>query len=100
MTTLSIDEIRKLALLARLEITADEAAVLAPQFSHVLEFVEQLRELDTESVEPMTTALDVTNRWAEDEVETSLPRSDALANSPAHDGECFLVPPVLGPTQG
>lgn len=98
MTTLSIDEIRKLALLARLEITEAEAAELAPQFSQILDFVDQLRELDTENVEPMTTALYVTNRWADDIPESGLTREQALANAPAQDGECFLVPPVLGPT--
>lgn len=99
VTSLSIEEIQKLALLARLEITAAEAAQLAPQFSQVLDFVEQLQALDTESIEPMTTALDVTNRWAADQVEPSLPREAALANAPAQDGESFLVPPVLGPTR-
>jgi len=98
--TLSIDDIRKLAYLARLELSEAEAVSLAPQFQQVLAFVEQLNELDTENVEPMTTALDVVNRWTPDVVGESLPREAALANAPASDGECFLVPPVLGSTSG
>ncbi len=94
--TLSIDDIRKLAYLARLDLSEPEAIALAPQFQQVLAFVEQLGELDTDDVEPMTTALDVVNRWSEDVVGESLPREAALANAPASDGECFLVPPVLG----
>lgn len=94
--TLSPADIRKLALLARLDLSDAEASELAPQFQQILTFVEQLSELDTENVEPMTTALDVTNRWAADVVGDSLSRQDALANAPANDGECFLVPPVLG----
>jgi aspartyl-tRNA(Asn)/glutamyl-tRNA(Gln) amidotransferase subunit C len=94
--TLSIDDIRKIAYLARLDLSEPEAIALAPQFQQVLAFVEQLSELDTEDVEPMTTALDVVNRWSEDVVGESLLREAALANAPASDGECFLVPPVLG----
>jgi aspartyl-tRNA(Asn)/glutamyl-tRNA(Gln) amidotransferase subunit C len=96
--TLSIDDILKLAYLARLDLSQSEAVALAPQFQQVLAFVEQLSELDTENVEPMTTALDVVNRWSEDVVVESLSRQSALANAPASDGECFLVPPVLGST--
>lgn len=98
--TLSIDDIRKLAYLARLDLSESEAAALAPQFQQVLAFVEQLSELDTEDVEPMTTALDVVNRWEPDVVGEGLSREAALANAPASDGECFLVPPVLGSAAG
>jgi aspartyl-tRNA(Asn)/glutamyl-tRNA(Gln) amidotransferase subunit C len=98
--TLSIDDIHKLAYLARLELSQSEAVALAPQFEQVLAFVEQLSELDTRDVEPMTTALDVVNRWMPDVVGESLPRQAALANAPASDGECFLVPPVLGSAAG
>lgn len=95
--SLSIDEIRKIAYLARLDLSEEEAASLAPQFQQVLTFVEQLNQLDTSGVEPMTTALDVINRWSDDSIQRSLSRQDALANAPASDGEYFLVPPVLGP---
>jgi aspartyl-tRNA(Asn)/glutamyl-tRNA(Gln) amidotransferase subunit C len=98
--TLSIDEIRKLAFLARLDLSHADAVALAPQFEQVLSFVDQLGELDTRHVEPMTTALDVINRWADDVATTSLGRDAALANSPSNDGECYLVPPVLGAASG
>lgn len=98
--TLSIDDIRKLALLARLDLSHADAVALAPQFEQVLSFVDQLGELDTQHVEPMTTALDVINRWADDVATASLGREAALANSPSNDGECFLVPPVLGAASG
>lgn len=91
------DEVRKLARLARLELSAEEVAHLAPQLEAILVFVQQLEELDTAGVEPMTTALDVVNRWAEDTVGSSLPVEEALSNAPRHDEACFLVPPVLGP---
>ena len=89
-------DVQTLALLARLELSEEEAAHLGPQMDKILGFVEQLSEWDTEEVEPMTTALDVVNRWAVDQVGESLSREAALQNAPKRDEECFLVPPVLG----
>jgi aspartyl-tRNA(Asn)/glutamyl-tRNA(Gln) amidotransferase subunit C len=93
---ISEDDVRKLALLARLELTDEEVAVLGPQLESILGFVEKLSELDTTDVEPMTTALSVENRWREDRTVPGLSTADALRNAPASDDECFLVPPVLG----
>lgn len=93
---LSPDEVRKLALLARLELSDQEVDHLGPQIESILGFVAQLSELDTEGVEPMTTALDVDNRWRADELVAGLKREQALANAPSADEECFRVPPVLG----
>ncbi len=93
---LSEEQIRKLAHLARLDLSADEVRIISPQFQSILDFVEQLRELDTEHVEPMTTALDVINCWQADVPSGGLDRSAALSNAPMEDGEYFLVPPVLG----
>jgi aspartyl-tRNA(Asn)/glutamyl-tRNA(Gln) amidotransferase subunit C len=89
-------EIRDLAHLARLHLSADEVRSIGPQLQRILGFVEQLSALDTGDVEPMTTALDVSNRWVQDMPVASLERVDALRNAPQSDGEFFLVPPVLG----
>lgn len=93
---LSDDDIRKLAKLARLRLSDDEVASIGPQLKSILGFVEQLSELDTEDVEPMTTALDIDNRWRADEIVPSLEPDVAVRTAPATDGEHFLVPPVLG----
>ncbi|MEO1528298.1 MAG: Asp-tRNA(Asn)/Glu-tRNA(Gln) amidotransferase subunit GatC [Planctomycetota bacterium] len=92
---LSSEDVSKLALLARLDLSEEEANQLAPQLESILGFVAKLSELDTEDVEPMTTALDVDNRWREDSLAKSLDREQALANAPSADEECFRVPPVL-----
>lgn len=97
---LNDDDVRKLALLARLKLTDEEVATLGPQLQSILGFVEQLAELDTEDVEPMTTALDVDNRWRDDEVVVGLSNEQALKNAPSSADGCFLVPPVLGPPSG
>lgn len=94
--SLTDDEVRKLALLARLELSDEELASVRPQLDSILQFVERLSELDTSDVEPMTTALDVDNRWREDRLVPGLSNDQAMENAPAHDGGCFLVPPVLG----
>ena len=93
---LSSEDVRKLALLARLELSDGEVAHLGPQLESILGFVAKLSELDTADVDPMTTALDVDNRWRRDELVPGLDRSAALSNAPASDDECFRVPPVLG----
>lgn len=93
---LSEQEVRKLALLARLELSDEEVQTIGPQLTSILGFVEKLAELDTEGVEPMTTALDVDNRFREDVLVPGLTNDQALQNAPARDDECFLVPPVLG----
>lgn len=93
---LSKGEVEKLAYLARLELTEQEIEEIRPQLGKILEFIKTLSVLDTEGVDPMTTALDMDNRWRPDVVAESLTATQALANSPASDGECFLVPPVLG----
>lgn len=92
----SEEDLRKLALLARMNLSDDQIAAIGPQLESILGFVDQLSELNTDDVEPMTTALDVDNRWREDVVVEGLCREDALRNAPASDDECFLVPAVLG----
>lgn len=92
------EEVKKLALLARLKLREDELQQMGPQLTQILDFVHQLSELDTAEVEPMTTALDVVNRWQTDEVRPGLTVEQAMANAPQEDGSCFLVPPVIGPT--
>lgn len=94
--SLSDEQVRDLALLARLELSDEERSKVRPQLDSILGFVQKLSELDTEDVDPMTTALDVDNRWREDDLVQGLTTTQALSNSPSHDDECFLVPPVLG----
>lgn len=93
---LTQDEVRKLALLARLELSDQEVETLGPQIDSILGFVAQLSELDTNDVQPMTTALDVDNRWRSDDLTPGLSADQALQNAPSRDDQCFLVPPVLG----
>ncbi len=69
---------------------------MTEQLGQIVGYVESLAELNTDNVEPMAHALEVSNVFAADEVRPSLPREAALANAPHHDREFYLVPAVLG----
>ena len=62
----------------------------------IVDYVHQLAELDTDAVEPMAHAVELSNVFADDTLAESLPRDEALANAPRRDDECYLVPAVLG----
>ena len=94
-TALTRDKVAKVALLARLKLTDMELDRLTPQLSRILEYVEILNEVDTESVEPMAHAVEFSNVFRVDEVGESLSREAALANAPKTDGRFFLVPQIL-----
>lgn len=93
---ISEQEIRKVALLARLELTPQETRLMASQLSRVLEYMELLGGVDTQGVEPLAHAVEVTNVLREDRVVPGLDRESALANAPHRDEECYRVPAVLG----
>ena len=89
-------DVEKVSLMARLKLTADELETMTAQLGQIVGYVEQLSELDTENVEPLAHALEVVNVFRADDPRPSLERSEALANAPSSDGECYLVPAVLG----
>jgi aspartyl-tRNA(Asn)/glutamyl-tRNA(Gln) amidotransferase subunit C len=93
---LSRQQVEKVALLARLELTSDELATMTSQLAAIVDYVEQLSELDTEAVEPMAHPIDCANVFREDRVQPSVERDQMLASAPHSDGQCYLVPAVLG----
>jgi aspartyl-tRNA(Asn)/glutamyl-tRNA(Gln) amidotransferase subunit C len=92
---LSGDQVRWVAHLARLEISEAEVAMFTEQLSKVVDYIEQLKEVDTEGVEPMAHALPINNVFRDDELTESLPVGDALANAPERKGDFYSVPAVL-----
>jgi aspartyl-tRNA(Asn)/glutamyl-tRNA(Gln) amidotransferase subunit C len=93
---LTREEVERVSLLARLQLSDDELDLMTAQLGQVLAYVEQLAELDTRDVEPMAHAIDLRDVLAADEVRPSLQRELALANAPKRDEEYYLVPAVLG----
>ncbi len=92
-------EIRKIAQLAHLEITDEEVALYTPQMSSIVEYVEQLNELDTEMIEPAIGGLTVEGALTEasrpDESHESLGQKLALDQAPDPHSGHFRVPKVL-----
>lgn len=92
---LTREEVQRVALLARLRLTAAEESRLAEQLDKILQYMEKLNQLDTSEVEPFTHAVDVVNAWREDSV-TNQPDTEALlANAPATQGGFFKVPKII-----
>jgi aspartyl-tRNA(Asn)/glutamyl-tRNA(Gln) amidotransferase subunit C len=94
--SLSREAVEKVSLLGRLRLSDSELATMTQQLGQIVDYMALLAELDTTGVEPMAHAVELTNVLRDDEVRPSLPREEALANAPKHDGECYLVPAVLG----
>ena len=94
---MDIDQVRKVARLARLDLPEADLAVMAQQLTAILGYVDQLKELNTDCVEPMAHPLPVQNVFRPDELRPSLPVNEALANAPARSGDFFAVPAVLDP---
>ena len=92
---LTKEEVEKVANLARLEITETEKEAFSGQLSSILTYMEQLKGLNTEGVEPTATVLEQTNVFREDEVRPSLPADKALANAPGQTDGLFTVPRIL-----
>lgn len=92
---LTPDEVRKVAVLARLRLTDERIAKLTPKLAEVLGYVATLEEVDTDGVEPMAHPIELLNVLREDAVHPGLTREQALANAPKTDGRYFLVPPIL-----
>jgi aspartyl-tRNA(Asn)/glutamyl-tRNA(Gln) amidotransferase subunit C len=89
-------DVEKVALLARLQLSDAELETLTGQLAKIIDYVDLLASVDTDAVEPMAHAVEVTNVFAPDRVEPSLPRDVALANAPRHNERGYLVPAVLG----
>ena len=89
-------EVEKVSLLGRLLLSEDELETMTVQMGQILGYMELLDEVDTEQVEPMAHAVEVSDVFRADEVQPSLPRDRALANAPQRDDECYRVPAVLG----
>ncbi|ASC73973.1 Aspartyl/glutamyl-tRNA(Asn/Gln) amidotransferase subunit C [Halomicronema hongdechloris C2206] len=92
---IDLEQVRKVALLARLELTPEEEQQFTTQLSSILEYVEQLSELDTEAVEPTTRALEINNVTRQDVAESFPAREQMLDSAPEREEDYFKVPKIL-----
>jgi aspartyl-tRNA(Asn)/glutamyl-tRNA(Gln) amidotransferase subunit C len=89
-------DVEKVALLSRLQLSDAELATMSEQLAQIVGYVDHLAQVNTDGVEPMAHAIEQTNVFRDDRVTPSIPRDEALANAPHHDLQGYLVPAVLG----
>jgi aspartyl-tRNA(Asn)/glutamyl-tRNA(Gln) amidotransferase subunit C len=89
------DQVRKVAHLARLKLTPDEEAQFTPQLSSILDYIEQLSELDTREVQPTARAIEVSNISRSDTLVPYPEREAILNGGPDTEGDFFRVPKIM-----
>ena len=92
---LSAEEVRRIALLARLGLSDEEVERLRDQLSNILEHFEELSQLDTGNLLPTAQSVNLENVYRQDEILPSLPVEQVLANAPAQEDNSFRVNAVL-----
>ena len=94
---MEVDEatVRRIARLARIKITDEEAKGLEGELSGILNWVEQLGEVDTENVEPMTSVVPIKLKMRDDVVNDGEKADDVTANAPMSEDGFYVVPKVV-----
>ena len=92
---ITLDQTRRVAELARLALAPEEEGRMTDQLNAILEYMDQLAEVDTTGVEPTSHVLPLTNVMREDIVHECLSNAAALANAPAAEQGHFAVPKIL-----
>ena len=93
--SLTREDVEHIAALAHVALSEAELALYQQQLSAILDHAAQLQELDTDAIPPTASVLPLRTILREDAPAVStLPTEDALANTPAVRGNCFVVPPV------
>ncbi|MEO5809927.1 MAG: Asp-tRNA(Asn)/Glu-tRNA(Gln) amidotransferase subunit GatC [Sphingomicrobium sp.] len=93
--SVNADQVRHVAKLARIAMSDAEVDALVPEFNNILGWVEQLAEVDTEGVEPLTAVIDLKLRLRDDVVNDGDCRDAVLKNAPDAQHGFFAVPKVI-----
>ena len=92
---ISREEVNHVAELARLELSEEETAFFQKDLNSILNYVESLKDLDTENVSPMSHVLEVNNVWREDRPESQKETEPLLENAPMREKNYYKVPKIL-----
>ncbi len=95
MADITLKDVENTARLAKLEFSQEQKEVFAGQFSRIIHFVEQIGELDTESVPPTTHAVEKTNVTRPDTVQPSLGAEEIAKVAPRFAEDSIIVPKVI-----
>ncbi len=87
--------LQKIAHLSRLELDPTKESGLKKDLEKIIEWVDQLNEVETEGIEPLTNMSFEVNAFRKDQIGETLSRERGLRNAPEHDEEYFRVPKVL-----
>ncbi|MBT6093683.1 MAG: Asp-tRNA(Asn)/Glu-tRNA(Gln) amidotransferase subunit GatC [Rhodospirillaceae bacterium] len=93
--SLTREDVKKIAFLARIRIADDEQDALAGELNNIIGWVEQLSEVDTDGVEPMTSVAEMTLAQRADTVTDGNVPEKVLANAPDREGDFYTVPKVV-----
>jgi len=93
--SVSSEQVRHIAKLARIAMSEEELDRLVPELNNILGWVEQLGEVNTDGVEPLTAVIDQKLRLRDDVVNDGDVRDDVLANAPEAQHGFFAVPKVI-----
>lgn len=88
-------DVKYVANLARIALTEEEQAKFGAQLNHILGYIEKLRELNVDNVEPTAHAIPLVNVTRPDEIRPSLPHEEAMRNAPSKANGLFLVPKIV-----
>ena len=89
------EEVQRVALLARLQLSPEEENVLTKQLDNILEYMEKLKQLDTEKVTPLAHVVDIVNAFREDRVVHAPQPEKLLTNAPTREKTFFKVPKII-----
>lgn len=93
--SLTVDDVKKIAHLARLNVSETDGSLYAAQLSNILHFVEQMNQIETGHVEPMFNPLDLKQRLRPDDVTEADQRTAFQAIAPQIEAGLYLVPKVI-----
>ena len=98
--SLSLEDVRHVAMLARLGMTEEELVDMQEQLSSILGHIEVMNQLDTDDISPTAQVVELTNVMRADEVIERFDQETALANANGHRQGFFAVPAVMGGDEG
>ena len=93
--TIDLKTIKHISKLSRISVDDEKAKKLAGDMNSIFDFIEKLKELDTDNVEPLTSVAETTLKLRVDEVKSGNIREDVLKNSPDENEDFFVVPRVV-----
>jgi len=95
MAKISKEDVQRVALLSRIDMTEEEVELFQTQLERILEYMDKLNELNTDEIDPMASVMGLSDVFRDDEVRPSLSCEEAIANAPEKTHDSFKVPTIV-----